>query len=211
MTFKTVVVATIEEMSGQIPLLPSFFEAGLEILHLRSKALSQPQFQDVLKSIPPCWHSRLVVHDYYSLAEDYGLGGIHLTEKSKQADISASFFQRYAHLSVSASFHSLSDLESAYQPYRYVFLSPIFNSISKPGYLSQFPLQNLPSFLQGFKQRHSFSPPVLALGGVNLQHIAAIKEAGFDGAAVSGAIWTAPDPLASYLQIQQAISAIDTL
>ena len=66
----------------------------------------------------------------------------------------------------------------------YVFLSPIFDSISKIGYESAFDdAEVLTAFLANSKQR------VIAFGGVDADRIAICEELGFRGYAMLGDIW----------------------
>lgn len=73
------------------------------------------------------------------------------------------------------------------------FLSPIYGSISKPGYEAAFPdADALASALAGARY------PVLALGGVTPDKFEELRELGFAGAALLGAVWQAPDPVAAF-------------
>lgn len=80
----------------------------------------------------------------------------------------------------------------------YVFLSPIYSSISKPGHggegaAATFPdADALASALAGSRY------PVLALGGVTPDRFSELAELGFAGAALLGSIWAADDPLAAW-------------
>lgn len=80
----------------------------------------------------------------------------------------------------------------------YVFLSPIFPSISKAGYggtgaAAAFPdADRLASALAGSRY------PVLALGGVTPERFPELAELGFAGAALLGGIWGADYPLQAW-------------
>ena len=99
---------------------------------------------------------------------------------------------------VSTSFHALQDLGVCRGELDYVLLSPIYASISKPGYggrgaAAAFPdSDSLASALAG--SRYS----VLALGGVTPERFPELAELGFAGAALLGSIWSADDPLAAW-------------
>ncbi|MCD8176408.1 MAG: thiamine phosphate synthase [Tannerellaceae bacterium] len=69
--------------------------------------------------------------------------------------------------------------------YEYLFLSPIFNSVSKQGYNAAFPEKQLISAAA----RGIINPKVIALGGIgkdNLEQVAAWR---FGGVALIGNIW----------------------
>lgn len=67
--------------------------------------------------------------------------------------------------------------------YDYVTLSPIFDSISKTGYHSGFDLDEVKCFLTAVDVN------VIALGGVTEARLPRIREAGFYGAAMLGALF----------------------
>ena len=78
---------------------------------------------------------------------------------------------------VSRSCHSLDELTAEAN---YLFLSPIFDSISKPGYRAAFSAEELRGKVDG---------RVFALGGVTFEQLPYIQELGFGGAAMLGAAW----------------------
>ena len=62
----------------------------------------------------------------------------------------------------------------------YRFLSPVFDSISKPGYLSAFTEEDL---------RGHVDADTFALGGVTPDKLELLEQLGFGGAAMLGAAW----------------------
>jgi len=99
----------------------------------------------------------------------------------------------------STSFHTL---ERAVQPWgphlSYGFLSPIFDSISKPGYTAA-----------GFdaaavRVAASGEVPLFALGGVTAGRIGEAEQLGFAGVAVLGGVWGQADPPAAVESLLQA-------
>jgi thiamine-phosphate pyrophosphorylase len=102
-------------------------------------------------------------------------------------------------LAQSTGFHALSDLAEPWQHLDYAFLSPIYNSISKQGYqATAFPKQQLMQALA------ACGMPVYALGGVTPEVCSDLQAAGFDGCAVIGSVWSAPDPVEAYLRLEEA-------
>lgn len=67
----------------------------------------------------------------------------------------------------------------------YVFLSPIFDSISKSGYHSAFTLE----VLQQAAAHNIIDEKVVALGGVTPDKVKWLRQIGFGGAAMLGAVW----------------------
>ena len=64
-----------------------------------------------------------------------------------------------------------------------MFLSPLFDSISKEGYRSRIDIDSAPERLRGHAGK------IVALGGISPSNIARCRTAGFDGAAALGALW----------------------
>ena len=107
-------------------------------------------------------------------------------------------------------FHSLKELESLpltpSQGRGIIFLSPIFDSISKTGYKSKFDLKEIKSFLQKQKALpfgEGLGGALIALGGINESKIEICRELGFAGVAVLGAIWNSENPLEKFLRIKE--------
>ncbi|MGM0579179.1 MAG: thiamine phosphate synthase [Bacteroidota bacterium] len=94
-------------------------------------------------------------------------------------------------------FHNLQELEECSVDYEYAFLSPIFNSISKKGYKSAFDLMELREVLKGKNGK------IIALGGIDEDKIEKVKEAGFSGIALLGAIWHNEDSIGKYKKIKE--------
>lgn len=72
--------------------------------------------------------------------------------------------------------------------YDYVFLSPIFDSISKQGYKAAFTRAELTEI------RAILSQNVYALGGITFDNLKEVEQLGFCGAAMLGGFWEKPYP-----------------
>lgn len=83
------------------------------------------------------------------------------------------------------SCHSLEEVVERKKIYDYVFLSPIFDSISKQGYRSAF----TESELTEARNKGIIDERVVALGGVTLERIPRLRQFGFGGAALLGDVW----------------------
>ncbi|WP_419526413.1 thiamine phosphate synthase, partial [Alistipes putredinis] len=90
---------------------------------------------------------------------------------------------------ISRSCHSFGEIAS-HPTEDYLFLSPIFDSISKTGYRAGYAPDELrKAFAQGI-----INPRVAALGGIRPEHLPALQEYGFGGAAFLGYIWQGATP-----------------
>lgn len=165
----------------QVYLLNQLFDRGLERLHLRLPGASEEDYIRVIESIALAYRSRIVIYDYPALIVRYGLGGLHLPERVwKTMDERPSLPKG---VTVSASCHSIEEIESFPFQLDYCFLSPVFDSLSKAGYSGRFSPENVREAL------HRLDIPVVALGGVTPERLPSIHRAGFSAAAVLGYLW----------------------
>lgn len=175
---KLIVITTPDFLMNEAELLRVLFENGLYRLHLRKPGASAAELSFLLDRIPAQWHPRIVIHDHYELADRYALAGIHLNRRNIQHQNGRNPY--------SCSCHSFAEITRySEQVAGYVFLSPLFDSISKIGYKSGFTELEL---------RHAFEVGVLhdrviALGGINKNNISSVRSLGFGGVAVLGALW----------------------
>ena len=84
------------------------------------------------------------------------------------------------------SCHSFEELRRYKDEYDYLFLSPIFDSISKVGYKSAFTEEEL----QKAAEEGLIDEKVIALGGVTFAKIPLLEKLNFGGAAMLGAIYS---------------------
>ena len=156
----------------------SLFVRGLERLHLRKPDSSEEVYEEFIGRIEPRYRARLVIHNYFHLAEKYRLRGIHLS-----SSLYRSFrdFDKYRFVSVSC--HSVEEIEELHPQVSECFLSPIFDSITKEGYLGAFDHRLLAERLPRIDK------PVVALGGISADNIYSTFALGFAGAALMGGLW----------------------
>ena len=147
-------------------------------MHLRKPEASLEAYNQLLIQIPEQWHSRIVLHEHFKLAEEYKLHGIHLNRRCSQVPDS---FRG----SISCSCHTLGEVKKQKDSKDYVFLSPIFDSISKVGYHAAFS----PTSLKQAAIENIIDEKVIALGGITANNIPLVKEWHFGRVALLGDIW----------------------
>ena len=187
---KKIIISNPIDFEGEIGLIEKLLMDKTLVFHLRKPEKSCEELTEFLIQISPEFYRQIVLHSHHDLLKKYNLKGIHFTEISKQqlsdkALIAAVETWRKKGLTVSFSLHSLEAIEQLPCKADYVFLSPIFQSISKVDYPSAFPVETLIHF---FKNRQSVVP-VLALGGVCNDNIETIQAIGFQGYALMGSVW----------------------
>ena len=159
-------------------IITSLFEEGLDILHLR-KPDTAPMFAErLLTLIPEQYHKRIVVHGHFYLKEEFRLKGIHLNLRNPNAP---DHYKGH----ISCSCHSLEEIKERKRNYDYVFMSPVFDSITKQNYNAQYS----PEEIKKAHKQGIIDKKVYALGGIDVHNIKEVKKYGFGGAAIMGAIW----------------------
>lgn len=175
---KLIVITTPHFFEGEAAAITSLFHAGLEILHLRKPDASIEDIEHLLHQLPAEYMDRIVTHEHFQLAISHGLKGIHLNRRNPQ--VPAGYAGH-----ISCSCHSFEEVMQRKSDCNYVFLSPIYDSISKTDYTSAFTYGNL----QEAQQTGIIDSQVIALGGINQAHLPQISSLGFGGAALLGDIW----------------------
>lgn len=137
------------------------------------------KLQRLIQALPSELYPRLVLHDCFKLAMKYNLRGIHLNSRNAQPP------EGYKG-AVSISCHALNELaECRKQSYVYMSLSPIFDSISKPGYNSAFTAEQIAEA----RRQGLIDERVMALGGITFDKIDDVLKMGFGGAMILGDAW----------------------
>lgn len=191
---KTIVITRPDFFSGETDLVNRLFSAGMERLHLRKPGAAGLEMEEWLMNIDKRYLGRIVLHDRLPLAARYGLGGIHLNSRNPQVPHELEHAVEQG-LTVSRSCHSIGEVAKFKESCSYLFLSPIYDSISKEGYGAAFSREELSKAAEN----GIIDSRVYALGGVSLEHIPELRTFGFGGAAVLGALWQSADPV-KYLE-----------
>ena len=175
---KLIVVTTPTFFVEEDQILTALFEEGLDILHLRKPETPAMYSERLLTLIPQKYHKRIVTHEHFYLKEEFDLMGIHLDRRnpSEPHDYSGH---------ISCTCRTLSDLSSKKHFYDYLFLSPVFDSVSSPRPAS-FTTEEL---RQGSHDK-LIDNKIMALGGVRWENIPLVRDLGFGGAVIMGDLWS---------------------
>lgn len=172
--FNLVIISEPGFFSGEAEALRRLLD-GLECrVHLRKPGSAEEDMRRLVESLPEELRPRLTLQEHLQLAPEYGVGGVHPTSRFPEIP------PCWRGL-VSRSCHSLDEV-AACQDADYLFLSPIFDSISKSGYRSAFTDAQL-------RSASEIDGHVYALGGVRPENFPLLKEYGFGGAALLGHVW----------------------
>lgn len=186
-----IVIAKPSLFKEECHLVNQLFEAGLQVFHLRKENADEADYRKIVEGILPEYHPRIALHHFHALANDYNIHRIHHTESFRKSSRDENLPKNKV---FSTSIHQLSDIDRI-KPYQYSFFGPVFNSLSKPGYMGIIP----PGF---HLNKPNSNTKLIALGGIGLNQIDQVKEMNFDGIALLGTIWN--DPTQALINFKKA-------
>jgi thiamine-phosphate pyrophosphorylase len=163
-------------------------QAGLRLVQLREKQLPHAEYLALahdLRRLTARHDALLLLNARVELVREVGADGVHLP---RAADVASARQRLGPEAVIGYSAHSRTELDRAQRDGAdFVTLSPVFPSLSKPGYDAALGLERFGTLAQ------SASLPVYALGGVTIVNARDCLAAGAAGVAVVGAIMAAPD------------------
>ena len=186
--------------SDDAALINSLFDEGMEVFHLRKPSAAAPAIQHLLEKIKQDHYAKIALHHHHELAERFGITRLHYTEERRnKTDAKEWSLLKEQGFHLSTSIHQIEEASTISDQFDYVFFGPVFNSISKKGYMATV----TENFIVPGKKRK-----LVAIGGIDENNVSKILQKGFDGVAVLGAIWQSPEPVKSFKQIKKACSPI---
>lgn len=180
-------------VANEISIIHSLFAEGLLLLHIRKPDYSEAETESFLLQIGLEFKDRLVLHHHHKLAENLGIKRLHYPEKDRPQ-----FTITDTHPKCT-SVHTIKNFNGLSETYQYAFLSPVYQSLSKPHY---FPTVNV---FQELKKRTNYKTQLVALGGITPKNIQQTLENGFDEIALLGTIWNSSNPLENFKKCQQIV------
>ena len=178
---------------GEAAFIKRLFESGFDIVHLRKPCKDVARcvhnndlarrvhidcICNLLNELSSEERNKIIIHDYHELYEEFSLKGIHINKNVTHLPKDYQGFK-------TRSCHSLEEVKLYKNDFDYVFLSPIFDSISKQGYKSAFTEE----VLRDASREGIIDEKVVALGGVTYDKISLLKDLGFGGAAMMGGVF----------------------
>ncbi|TLP77264.1 thiamine phosphate synthase [Maribacter sp. ACAM166] len=189
-----VLIAPETDVKSEIEILHQLFEEGLAYYHVRKPAKNLEQHRTYLNQIDSKYHTRVVVHLFHELVNEFNLKGIHFQEQKRLDNIDnpGRYFKNLEMYgkTISSSFHEPNVLEECDFEFDYHLLSPVFSSISKPGYKGR-----------RFDVNH-IDKTIIGMGGVTTDNIKEFNVLGFKGVGVLGGIWKSSNPVESFKKMK---------
>ncbi len=187
-----IVISNPVDLEDEVQEVLRMFRMGLSVYHIRKPRMSRREMTEYIKKFPREYRKRLVLHGYHSLADQYHLGGIHLSRHHRKRGRIYRFKiwlkkKLYPGMIVSRTFHKLTDITGDRMTYNYTFLSPVFDSVSHSTLSGGFSKRALLIMIPQARQ------PVYALGGITNDRLGEVRNLGFHGAVLLGSIWEGPE------------------
>jgi thiamine-phosphate pyrophosphorylase len=174
---------------------------GCRWLSVREKDLPQDERAALLREIVILgrrFGATVTVHGDVDAALAAGAAGVHLAAGGSPARARARLGDEAL---IGLSVHSAAEAADADPVADYVTLSPIFPSAGKPGYGPALGPAGLAAAVAGARV------PIVALGGIGADNIAACVAAGAAAGAVMGAVMTAPDHEAATAALLRSLAS----
>jgi thiamine-phosphate pyrophosphorylase len=61
------------------------FENGLDILHIRKSEYTEEKLRRYINNIDKKYHSKIVIHEFFNLLDEYDLKGIHINRENRNS------------------------------------------------------------------------------------------------------------------------------
>jgi thiamine-phosphate pyrophosphorylase len=182
-----------------VEIAEAAFRAGCRWFSLREKDLSAAERLDLLRALVALGHgfgAAITAHEDLDAVDRAEAGGLHLPGGGDPAAARRRLPAGLIGVSAHSPDEAAAQLRAGAD---YVTLSPIFLTASKPGYGPAVGLDALAAAAR------LSSGPVIALGGIDADNVAACLAAGASGVAVMGDIMRSADPEATVRRLLAAI------
>ena len=175
---RIIAITTPKVDNNDTCLIQRLLEAGVDTIHLRKPESNIYECRELLSGLTKEQRQKIIVHDFPELYNEFSLKGIHINKRIQNLPDNYNGYK-------TRSCHSFEEIQQYKNEYDYLFLSPIFDSISKAGYKSGFTDQEL----QEASACGIIDMKVIALGGVTFNSIPYLKRLNFGGVAMIGGIY----------------------
>jgi thiamine-phosphate pyrophosphorylase len=177
----------LSKKSSHLQIVRELIRGGATLIQIRDKDTPVREFLvDLRRCVEYAsrFEVRIIVNDRCDLALLSGADGVHLGQDDLQPTAARKVLGNSALLGFST--HSLLHVRQSNQlPIQYVSFGPIFATSTKPDH---FPVVGLPSLQQACRLSAN---PVVAIGGIGIEQIRPVLEAGAASVAVISALMQA--------------------
>lgn len=172
-----IVITHPGQVYDETDICKELLNEGLQRLHVRKPNWDDAKLNGWLSRFSEAELKKMVIHHNRNAFEKFNAGGLHVSYSAELPVVKNG--------SLSCSVHNWDEASDAIEKCDYVFISPLFDSISKSAYKKNPDLIIIPQNLSGRR--------IIALGGIDENTIEEVFDIGYSGAAVLGYIWNNPE------------------
>lgn len=177
-SMKLILMSTPYFFVEEHQILTALFDEGLELLHLRKPATEPVYSERLLSLLSDSCRKKIVVHDHFYLKNEYNLRGIHLNSRNPEPP------RGYKGKSAA---HAIPQRRSWPKRRSMTTFCSLPSSTASPKPITPPPFRK--AELRDLGRRKVIDRKVMAMGGISIDNIGQLRDYGFGGAVVLGAIW----------------------
>lgn len=196
------------DIENEIEIIQNALDAGVDYLYIRKPELDDFSLVDFVEKIPEKYWNKCISSSLI-ITKEFNLGGYHFTrdiiEKNEKYNDKVLEWLHTNNKICSVSAHNENEILTYSNKSNHVIVSPIFKSISKQNYSYEWNFDELKQNIATIKIRKN-NIQLFAVGGIDINNITLVKQLGFNGVGLLGAIWNA-----SFKAQNELISIIETI
>ena len=177
---------------NEVSRINELFDAGMQLFHLRKPTATEQEVRLIIEGIQAQYRKRIVLNQFYQLAQEFGINRFHFSTE-KRRNLEHKKWGEEGNI-LSTSTHSFEEYKELDECFEYAFISPVFDSISKPDY-KKVELT--------IDKREKTTVKLIALGGIDENNCSELNKNDFDGIALLGSVWKNAFPTQSFEKIKQ--------
>lgn len=176
--------------------ISAVIDGGCRWVQIRMKEASDDEIRKVVEKVMPiCLEKEvfLILNDRVELAKELNVGGVHLGKEDMPPSKTRMILGPAAVIGVTAN--TFADIIAVSQlDIDYYGLGPFKTTSTKKNLAPVLGLEGIKSLCDSMT-KENIDIPHVAVGGITLEDVRPLLNAGVNGVAVSGAIAFAPDPV----------------
>lgn len=187
-----IIISHPDKLKDEVSIINQLFDAGMQIFHLRKPIATEQEVRLILEGIRSEYRGRVVLNQFYYLSEEFGINRFHFSTE-KRVSFEYKEWMKEGNI-LSTSTHSFEEYKELDECFEYAFISPVFDSISKPDY------KKVELKIDSSKKN---KVKLIALGGIDANNCNELNKNEFDGIALLGSVWKNEFPVQSFEKINQ--------
>ncbi|MVZ64558.1 hypothetical protein GQF61_01740 [Sphingobacterium sp. DK4209] len=193
-----IVISNEFPIDGEVNTMRQLLELGV-ILHIRRPLIDRGNLAKLIVALGTENLSQIVLHQQHSLAAELGINRLHYNSQHRSKIAEQAAIDKFKY---STSTHDINEFNALTGPWNYAFLSPMYASLSKPGYGVSTSVKHQ------ITERQNKRVKLIGLGGIDQHNMAEVLALGADNIALMGAIWQTKQPIQYAIKCQQILKNI---